>query len=55
VIDRDASPQLETAGVWSQLFVSGRAPRNAAYVRIDLVGKRLAAPAWFDDVAFSRG
>lgn len=54
VIHRDSSPPLATSGVWSQIAVGGGAPRNAAYVRIDLVGKGLSSPAWFDDVVFSR-
>jgi hypothetical protein len=34
--------------------MSVRAPRNAAYARIDLVANAITAPVWFDDVTFSR-
>ena len=55
VIRRDASVPLPSGfGLWSQLYVSGVAPRNAAYVRIDLVGDGITNAVWFDDVSFVR-
>jgi hypothetical protein len=40
--------------VWQTLSVTVRAPRNAAYARIDLVADAVTAPVWFDDVSFTR-
>jgi len=54
LLARVASPQLLTVGAWAQLVVSGSAPRNAAYARIDLVAHGITTQVWFDDVAFSR-
>ena len=54
LLARDASPPLTSVGAWAQLAVTGSAPRNAAYVRIDLVARGIAARVWFDDVVFNR-
>jgi hypothetical protein len=53
LLRRDASPALSApAGGWHQLVVASRAPRGAAYARIDLVVRGTADPVWFDDVSF---
>jgi hypothetical protein len=55
LLRRDASAPLEAdATTWATLSVSGVAPSNAAYARIDLVGQDITAPVWFDDVTFTR-
>jgi len=55
LLHRDASSPLPAdATVWQRLSVTGRAPRNAAYARIDLVASAVTAPVWFDDVSFGR-
>ena len=55
LLRRVASDQLAvTATTWTLLSVTGVAPRNAAYARIDLVAQNVAAPVWFDDVSFAR-
>jgi hypothetical protein len=55
LLRRDASEPLgPDATTWTQLSVTGTAPRHAAYARIDLVANAITAPVWFDDVAFSR-
>ena len=55
LLHRDASEPLPAdATVWQRLDVTGRAPRNAAYARIDLVAHAVTAPVWFDDVSFGR-
>jgi hypothetical protein len=55
LLRRDASAPLGAdATTWTTLSVSGVAPRDAAYARIDLVGQTITAPVWFDDVTFTR-
>jgi hypothetical protein len=55
LLRRDASAPLGAdATTWATLSVSGIAPRDAAYARIDLVGENITAPVWFDDVSFAR-
>jgi hypothetical protein len=55
LLRRDASePLAADATTWGRLSVSARAPRNAAYARVDLVANAITAPVWFDDVTFSR-
>jgi hypothetical protein len=55
LLRRDASPLLPAdATTWTSLTVSGDAPRDAAYARVDLVARDVTAPVWFDDVSFSR-
>ena len=52
-LGRAASPVLPPAVTdWRRLSVEARAPRRAAYVRIDLVAAGVAAPVWFDAVSF---
>ena len=38
---------------WSRLSASGRTPRGAVYVRLDLTSSRNGGTVWFDDVAFA--
>lgn len=48
---RDASEPLgPDATTWTQLSVTGTAPRDAAYARVDLVANGITAPVWLDDV-----
>jgi hypothetical protein len=54
LIAGNASPPLSATGAWQQLSVTARAPRRAAYVRIDLVVRGTTAPVWFDSVSFRR-
>jgi hypothetical protein len=54
LLGRDTSPPLDAVGAWAQLLVRGTAPRNAAYVRLDLVANRISGSVWFDDVQFNR-
>ena len=55
LLGRVASVPLPTdATVWQRLIVTGRAPHDAAYARIDLVAHAVTAPVWFDDVSFTR-
>jgi hypothetical protein len=55
LLRRDASAPLgPDATTWTTLSVSGVAPRDAAYARVDLVGEDITAPVWFDDVTFTR-
>jgi hypothetical protein len=55
VVRRDASePPVAAAGVWSRVRVVARAPRRAAYARIDLVVRGTRTPVWFDGVTFTR-
>jgi hypothetical protein len=39
---------------WRRVRLAARAPRRAAYLRIDLVGRELASPLWFDEVSFGK-
>jgi hypothetical protein len=50
---RDASPKLLVpAAAWHPLVVASRAPRRAAYARIELIVRGTTDPVWFDDVSF---
>jgi hypothetical protein len=54
LLRRDASPPLPaTAGTWQQLAVAARAPRGAAYARLELVARATTGPVWFDSVSFT--
>jgi hypothetical protein len=55
VVGRSVSRPLGGAvRAWRQLKVAARAPRRAAYARIDLVVRGGSAPVWFDGVSFTR-
>jgi hypothetical protein len=55
LLRRSASrPLRPEPGIWRRLAVRGRAPAEAAYVRIDLVARHPAAAVWFDDVSFRK-
>jgi hypothetical protein len=54
LVQRDSSPPLRATHDWRQLAVAARAPRGAAYARIELVVRGAADPVWFDGVSFTR-
>lgn len=54
LLARAESPPLTQVAAWAQLRLEARAPRRAAYVRIDLVARRIDGNVWFDDVRFVR-
>jgi hypothetical protein len=50
-----SSAALSKTGQWGRLSVAARAPRRAAYVRLDLVVRGTTSSVWFDGVSFRRG
>jgi hypothetical protein len=54
ILGRATSPPLPAVTTWRRLRAVGRAPRNAAYLRIALVADAVTRPVWFDAVEFAR-
>ena len=51
---RGSKPLSAAPGQWGKLRVGGRAPRDAAFPRIELVVRNTTSPVWFDRVSFNR-